>query len=76
MLECVQGAENPKTLKTRRLQALIRRDRNGDRDDDDPGVEPYAHESGECQFVRVATTRSGRATQVLPGNMLLLFLQH
>lgn len=76
MLERVQGAESPKTLKTRRLQALIRRDRNGDRDDDEPGVEPYAHESGECQFVRVAATWSGRVTQVLPGNTLLHFLQH
>ena len=37
--------EHPKTLKTRRVQAQIRRDRNGDGDDDAVGVEPYAHES-------------------------------
>ena len=45
MLERVQGAENPKTLKTRRLQAQIRRGQSGDRDANDLEVEPYADES-------------------------------
>ena len=38
-------AEHPKKLKTRRLQAQIRRDRNSDRDGDALGIAPHRQES-------------------------------
>ena len=44
MLERAQGAEHPKGPKTRRPQAQIRRDRNGDRDDN-PLADDTAHQA-------------------------------